>query len=138
MEAAELGEALGASRLGCGRPAVEQFAGWFSFSEGGAVDGDREPVAAGVGAAREGVGYRCDRAFAGVGAFGCGGDGAAECLVVPVPRAFEAAEAGDIGVGVCFVEDERVPGRECFDFGERERVVADVVDLAGVEPAAGN
>jgi hypothetical protein len=68
LEAAELGEAFGASWLRCGCPAVEQLPGWFSFSEGGAVDGDLKPVAAGVGAAIQRVGYRGDRAFAGVGA----------------------------------------------------------------------
>jgi hypothetical protein len=54
--------------------------------------------------------------------------------VVSLPRTLETGQAGDLGVGVRFVEDQRVPGRECFDLGERERVIADVLDLAGVEP----
>ena len=41
-----------------------------------------------------------------------------------------------LSVRAGFLEDQRVAGGECFDFGEGEGVLADVLDLADVEASA--
>ena len=64
------------------------------------------------------------------------GDGAVEGVLGALPGALEAGKAGDFGVDLGFVEDQRVAGGERFDLGEAEGVLADVLDLADVEAAA--
>jgi hypothetical protein len=66
---------------------------------------------------------------------GGGGEGVAEGLLVALPRAVQAIQAGVVGVGAGFVEDQRIAGGEGLDFAVGEGVVADVVDLALVELA---
>ena len=48
----------------------------------------------------------------------------------------QAAQPFDLGVDLGLLEDQRVAGRDRFELGEAEHVIADVLDLANVKPAA--
>jgi hypothetical protein len=60
---------------------------------------------------------------------------------VPRPRRerrrFETAEPGDVGVDARLLQHKRVAGGERFDLGEGKGLVADVVDVAVRQVAAG-
>ena len=63
------------------------------------------------------------------------GDGVAQRVLVAQVGAFGAGEAGEGGVGFGFVHEQRVAGGQGLDLAERQRDVADVADLAGVQAA---
>ena len=118
------------------QPAGEQLRGVGSGGDRSPVDGHPEELAAGVGALRGGRAHGVDLLGERVGAVLGAGDGAFEGVLGALPGALEAVKAGDFGVDLGFVEDQRVAGGERFDLGEAEGVLADVLDLADVEAAA--
>ena len=138
VEPGELSERQRPERLRAGwcRPAGDQLAGVGAGAGGVAVDGHLEGVAADLARAGDRVGDGVGALGVVVGLVGGVGEGVAEGLLVSLPGAVQAAEAGVVGVGAGFVEDQRVAGGEGLDFAVGEGVVADVVDLALVKLAA--
>ena len=103
---------------------------------GAVVDGDREQVTAGVAHVRECLVDRGELPFAGAGALLACGDRGAQRVVSALPRAVHAAQPFGFGVDLGLFEDQRVAGRDRFELGEADHVVAEVLDLADVQAAA--
>ena len=118
------------------QPAGEELRGVGPGGDCSPVDGHAEALAAGVGALRGGRAHGVDLLGERGGAVLGAGDGAFEGVLGALPGALEAVKAGDFGVDLGLVEDQRVAGGERFDLGEAEGVLADVLDLADVEAAA--
>jgi hypothetical protein len=114
----------------------EELRGVGSGGDRSPVDGHAEEVAAGVDALLGRRAHGVDLLGEGGGAVLRAGDGAFEGVLGALPGALEAVKAGDFGVDLGFVEDQRVAGGERFDLGEAQGVLADVLDLADVEAAA--
>ncbi len=107
---------------------LEVVAGVDTFGVGDPVDGHGEPVTTGVdNPADHGLEFG-GAALGVVRPASCGVDGPAESVLVVVVGSFESGQAGDVGVDGGLLQDERVSGGERFDLGERQRLVADVVD----------
>ena len=128
---------LGLAELGARGPLGELLAGGFALAQDRAVDGDLEAVAVGVAAAREQLADLGDLTLAGADALLGERERALQGVAAALPRALEALQAGELGARrwAC----SRISGSpeaSALTSAKRERVVADVLDLADVEPAA--
>jgi hypothetical protein len=102
------------------------------------VDRHNEPVAVGVdgqfGDCRDAVGPSERRGRPLLRA----GPERAELLLFLLAGTFEACEAGDVGVDAGLLHDERVAGGKRLDLGEGQDLLAEVVDVAVGQVAAGD
>jgi hypothetical protein len=121
-----------------GEVAAKVFAGVGSFGVALAVDGHGEAVAAGVGGPLDHGGDAVGPRNQGGRPLMSGRPEGAEALLVVVMGAFEAGEAGDVGVDAGLLHDAWVAGGQGLDLGEGQDLLAQVVDLALGQIAAGD
>lgn len=118
--------------------ALDMFAGIDPLGVGAPVDGHGEAFAAGVGHTTD-HGLKVTCTVLGLLGAECGGlVGAAESVLVVVVGALEPGETGDVCVDGGLLQHEGVAGGERLHLGEGEGLVADVVDIAVGQVAAGD
>ena len=100
------------------------------------VDGHREGVAAHVDPPGQRYVDRSDPLPHSGDAALCVADGGSQGVQAAVVVALQALQAGQLGLGLGVLEQQRVTRRQCLDLVVGQRVVADVLDRAHIEAAA--